>query len=147
MSRREELRRRRDEKLRAKFTVDEASASSAEPQGTVVEVEVPSAQAVPGWGEADIPEGLTVEAMLARSLDIALGLLYHERVMMLKDLADSVVEAWKVQANYTYEEFRQATECDPRFQVLHGQIIALAEEPDPLGLLLERIERDSHEWR
>lgn len=138
MSRREELRRRRDKKIKAKFTVDE--------EGTVVGLEVPSAQAVPGWGEVDVPEGLTVEAMLARSLDIALGLLYHERVMMLKDLADRVVEVWKVQANYTYEEFGQAAERDPRFQVLNGQIVALAEESDPLGLLLERIERDSHEW-
>jgi hypothetical protein len=84
MSRCEELRRRRGDKIEARFTVEE---------GTVVEREVALAQAVPGWREADVPEGLTVEAMLARSLDIALGLLYHERVMMLKDLADRVVGA------------------------------------------------------
>ncbi|MBM4467625.1 MAG: hypothetical protein FJ014_19075 [Chloroflexi bacterium] len=136
MSEREKLRRRRGEKIKARFTVDE--------QGTVVEREVASAQAVPGWGEADVPKGLTVEAMLARSLDIALGLLYHERVLMLKDLVDRVVEVWKVQANYTYDQFRQAADRDPRFQVLHGQIIALAEEPDPLGLLMDRLERDAH---
>ena len=136
MSEREKLCRRRDAKIKARFTVDE--------ERTIVEQEVASAQAVPGWREANVPEGLTVQAMLARSLDIALGLLYHERVMMLKDLADRVVEVWKVQANYTYEEFRQAAERDPRFQVVHGQLVALVDEPDPLDLLWERLARDSY---
>lgn len=131
MGHREEPRRRRDETVKAQFTVDD--------EGTTVEMEVTSAQAMPGWGEAEVPEGLTAEEMLARSLDIALGLLYYERVTTLKDLADRVVEAWQVQANYTYEQFGQAAAGDPRFQVLHGQIIALAEEPDPLGLLVERM--------
>jgi hypothetical protein len=44
----------------------------------------------------------------------------------------------------TYNEFQQAAEHDPRFQVLHDQIIALAEESGPLGLLMDRLERDSH---
>lgn len=138
MGQREEPRRQRDKKIKARFTVDD--------EGTTMEMEVTSAQAMPGWGEADAPEGLMVDEMLNRSLDIALGLLYYERVTMLKDLADRVVEVWQVQANYTYEQFGQAAAGDPRFQVLHGQIIALAEEPDPLGLLVERMERGGLRW-
>jgi len=134
MSKKQELRRLRHRKKKVKLTIDDA--------GTVVEREVTSIDAVPGWGEADVPEGLTKEAMLARSLDIALGLLYHERAMTVVDLADLVVEVWKVQANYTYGDFVEAAKRDPRFQVPSGGLIALADEPDPWGVLLERVEQE-----
>jgi hypothetical protein len=133
----ERLSRLRHKKKRVKLTVDDA--------GTVVEREFASIDAVPGWGEADVPEGLTKKAMLARSLDIALGLLYHERAMMAADLANLVVEAWRVQANYTYRDFVQAAERDTRFQVSVGALIALADEPDPWSVLLERVEQEQAE--
>ena len=134
MSKKQELRHLRHRKKKVKLTIDDA--------GTVVEREVTSIDAVPGWGEADVPEGLTKEAMLARSLDIALGLLYHERAMTVVDLANLVVEVWKVQANYTYGEFIEAAQRDPRFQVPSGGLIALADEPDPWSVLLERVEQE-----
>ena len=134
MSKKQELRRLRHRKKKVKLTIDDA--------GTVVEREVTSIDAVPGWGEADVPEGLTKEAMLACSLDIALGLLYHERAMTVVDLADLVVEVWKVQANYTYGDFVEAAKRDPRFQVPSDGLIALADEPDPWGVLLERVEQE-----
>lgn len=130
----EELRRSRHKKKTIKLTVDDA--------GMVIEREATSIDAVPGWGEADVPEGLTKEDMLARSLDIALGLLYHERAMTTADLANLVVEVWKVQANYTYGDFVEAARRDPRFQVPSGGLIALASEQDPWGVLLERVEQE-----
>jgi len=93
-------------------------------------------------GETDVPEGLTKEDMLARSLDIALGLLHHEHAMTTANLANLVVEVWKVQANYTYGDFVEAARRDPRFQVPSGGLIALASEPDPWGVLLERVEQE-----
>ena len=134
MSKKRELRRLRHKKKKVKLTVDDA--------GTVVEHEAISVDAVPGWGEADVPEGHTKEDMLARSLDIALGLLYHERAMTVVDLANLVVEVWKVQANYTYGDFVEAARRDPRFQVPSGGLIALASEQDPWGVLLERVEQE-----
>jgi hypothetical protein len=110
--------------------------------GTVVERKVTSIDAVPGWGEANVPEGHTKENMLARSLDIALGLLHHERAMTPVDLVNLVVEVWKVQANYTYGEFVKAAQRDPRFQVPGGGFIALADEPDSRGVLLRRVEQE-----
>jgi hypothetical protein len=80
--------------------------------------------------------------MLVRSLDIALGLLHYERAMTTVDLADLVVEVWEVQANYTYGEFAEAARQDPRFQVPSGGLIALADEPDPWGILVERVEQE-----
>jgi hypothetical protein len=133
MRTKEELRRLRRKK-KVKLTIDDA--------GTTIEQEAISIDAVPGWGEADVPDGLTKEAMLARSLDIALGLLHHERAMTVVDLADVVVTVWKVQANYTYGEFVEAARRDPRFQVPSGGLIALADETDPWGVLLERIEQE-----
>lgn len=130
----EKLGRLRHKKQKVKLTVDDA--------GTVVERELTSIDAVPGWGEADVPEGHTKEDMLTRSLDIALGLLYNERAMTSVDLANLVVEVWKVQANYTYGEFIEAAQRDPRFQVPNAGLIALAGEPDPWGVLLERIEQE-----
>jgi hypothetical protein len=129
----EELRRLRRKK-KVKLTIDDA--------GTTIEHGAIAIDAVPGWGEADVPDGLTKKAMLARSLDIALGLLHHERAMTVVDLADMVVTVWKVQANYTYGEFIEAARRDPRFQVLSGGLIALADEPDPWGVLLERVEQE-----
>jgi hypothetical protein len=134
MNEKEELHRLRHKKKKVRLTIDDA--------GTVVEREVTSIDAVPGWGEADVPEGLTKEAMLARSLDIALGLLYHERAMTTADLANLVVEVWKVQANYTYGDFVEAARRDPRFQVPSGGLIALTNELDPWGVLLERVEQE-----
>jgi hypothetical protein len=134
MRTKEELRRLRHEKKKLKLTIDDA--------GTTIEHEATSIDAVPGWGEADVPDGLTKEAMLARSLDIALGLLHHERAMTVVDLADMVVTVWKVQANYTYAEFAEAARRDPRFQVPSGGLIALADEPDPWGVLLEQVEQE-----
>ena len=133
-SKKKQLRRARHRKKKIKLTVDNA--------GTTIQYEATSIDAVPGWGDADVPEGLTRESMLARSLDIALGLLYHERAMTPIDLANLVVEAWQVQANYTYGEFIEATQRDPRFQVLNGGLVALADEPDPWGVLLERVEQE-----
>lgn len=130
----EELRRLRHKKRKVTFTLDE--------RGTTVEREILAIDAVPGWGMAEVPEGHSKEDMLARSLDIALGLLYHERAMTMADLANRVVEVWKVQANYTYGEFAEAARQDPRFQMPNAGIIALADEPDPLGVLADRIERD-----
>jgi len=124
----------RHKKKKVRLTIDDA--------GTVVEREVTSIDAVPGWGEADVPEGLTKETMLACSLDIALGLLYHERAMTVVDLADLVVKVWKVQANYTYGEFVEAAKRDPRLQVPSDGLIALADEPDPWSVLLERVEQE-----
>jgi len=129
----ERLRRLRHKKKMITLTLGDAD--------TPVEYEATSIGAVPGCDEADAPEGLTKEAMLARSLDIALGLLYYERAMTLVDLADLVVKVWKVQANYTYEEFMEAARQDARFQVPSGGLIALADEPDPWGVLAERIEQ------
>jgi hypothetical protein len=134
MNQKEKLRRLRHKKQKVKLTGDDA--------GVPVEREVTSIDAVPGWGETDVPEGHTKENMLARSLDIALGLLYHERAMMPVDLANLVVEVWKVQANYTYGEFVEAAKRDPRFQVLSDGLIAPADAPDPWGVLLERVEQE-----
>ena len=134
MRMKEELHRLRRKKKKVKLTIDDA--------GTTIEHEAISIDAVPGWGEADVPDGLTKEAMLARSLDIALGLLHHERAMTVVDLADMVVTIWKVQANYTYGEFIEAARRDPRFQVPSGGLIAPADEPDPWGVLLERVEQE-----
>jgi hypothetical protein len=134
MRTKEELRRLRRKKKKVRLTIDDA--------GTTIEHEAISIDAVPGWGEADVPDGLTKEAMLARSLDIALGLLHHERAMTVVDLADMVVTVWKVQANYTYGEFIEAARRDPRFQVPSGGLIAPADEPDPWGVLLERVEQE-----
>ena len=134
MNEKEELCRLRHKKKKVRLTIDDA--------GTVIEREVTSIDAVPGWGEADVPEGLTKEDMLARSLDIALGLLYHERAMTTADLANLVVEVWNVQANYTYGDFAEAARHDPRFQVPSGGLIALAGEQDPWGMLLERVEQE-----
>ncbi len=128
------LRRLRHKKTKVKLTVDD--------EGTTVEREMAALNAVPGWGEADVPEGLSKEDMLARSLDIALGLLCHSRAMMAADLANTVTEIWKVQANYTYKDFIQAAEEDPRFQVSLGQLIALADEADPWDVVMERIEME-----
>jgi len=131
---RNELHRLRNKKKRVILTVDDA--------GTQMECEATSIDAVPGWDDADVPEGLTKEAMLSHSLDIALGLLYHERAMTPVDLANMVVEAWKVQANYTYGDFIEAARLDTRFQVLAGGgLIALADEPDPWGVLSEQVEQ------
>ena len=130
----EELRRLRHKKKKVILTMDDA--------GTTMEHEAISIDAVPGWDEADVPEGLTKEDMLARSLDIALGLLHHEHAMTVVDLADLVVKVWKVQANYTYGEFVEAAQRDPRLQVPSGGLIALADEPDPWGVLSERIEQE-----
>jgi hypothetical protein len=130
----EELRRLRYKTKKVNLTMDD--------EETVVECEATSVDAVPGWGRADVPEGLAKESMLTRSLDIALGLLYHERAMTVVDLADLVVRVWKVQANYNYGDFMEAVQCDPRFQVLDGLIVTLADEPDPWGMLLERIEQE-----
>ncbi len=139
----EELRRLRHKRTKVTLTVDEA--------GTTVEREVLSIDAVPGWGEAEVPKGHSKEDMLARSLDIALGLLYHERAMTVVDLANLVVEVWKVQANYTYGEFAEAAQRDPRFQTPSEGLIAIADEPDPLGVLVRRIEQEQSraglKWR
>jgi len=132
--RKEELGCLRHKKQKVKLTVDDA--------GTVVEREVASIDAVPGWGEADVPEEHTKEDMLTRSLDIALGLLHHERAMTSVDLVNLVVEVWKVQANYTYGEFVEAAQHDSRFQVPNAGLIALADEPDPWGVLLRRVEQE-----
>jgi hypothetical protein len=134
MSEKERLRRLRHKKKKVRLTIDDA--------GTVVERKVASTDAVPGWGEADVPKGHTKEDMLTRSLDIALGLLYHERAMLAVDLANLVVQVWKVQANYTYGEFIEAAQRDPRFQVSGGGLIALADEPDSWGVLLARVEQE-----
>jgi hypothetical protein len=134
MRTKEELRRLRRKKKKVKLTIDDA--------GTTIEHEAISIDAVPGWGEADVPDGLTKETMLARSLDIALGLLHHEHAMTVVDLVDMVVTVWKVQANYTYGEFTEAARRDPRFQVASGGLIAPADEPDPWGVLLERVEQE-----
>ena len=134
MSKKRELRRLRHKKAKVKLTVDDA--------GTTVEREVTSIDAVPGWNDADVPEGLSKEAMLARSLDIALGLLHHERAMTVVDLANLVVTVWKVQANYTYGEFVEAARRDPRFQVPSDGLIAAADEPDPWNVLLERVDQE-----
>ena len=143
MRAKEELRRLRRKK-KVKLTIDDA--------GTTIEHEAISIDAIPSWGEADVPDGLTKEAMLARSLDIALGLLHHERAMTGVDLADMVVTVWKVQVNYTYGEFIEAARCDPRFQVPSGGLIATADEPDPWGVLWERVEQEqarmeARRWR
>lgn len=130
----EELRRLRHKKQRVTLTVDDA--------GTTIEREVTSIDAVPGWGEAEVPKGHSKEDMLARSLDIALGLLHHERAMTTADLANLVVEVWKVQANYTYGEFAEAARRDPRFQAPSGGLIAIADEPDPWGVLADRVEQE-----
>jgi hypothetical protein len=134
MRAKEELRRLRRKKKKVKLAIDDA--------GTTIKHQAISIDAVPGWDEADVPDGLTKEAMLARSLDIALGLLHHERAMTVVDLADMVVTVWKVQANYTYGEFIQAARRDPRFQMPSGGLIATADEPDPWGVLLERVEQE-----
>lgn len=130
----EELRRLRNKRQRVTLTVDEA--------GTTVERDVLSIDAVPGWDKANVPEGLGKEEMLARSLDIALGLLYNERAMTTVDLTNLVVEVWKVQANYTYGEFAEAAKQDPRFQVPSDGLIAIADEPDPWGVLAARVEQE-----
>ncbi len=129
-----ELRRLRHKTKKVSLVMDD--------DGMTVECEATSVDAVPGWGRAEVPEGLAKETMLARSLDIALGLLYHERAMTVVDLADLVVRAWKVQANYNYGDFAEAVQRDPRFQVLDSLIITLADELDPWGMLLERIEQE-----
>lgn len=130
----EELRRLRNKRQRVTLTVDDA--------GTTVEYDALSIDAVPGWGEAEVPEGHSKEDMLARSLDVALGLLHHERAMTSADLANLVVKVWKVQANYTYGQFVEAARRDPRFQVPSGGLIAIADEPDPLGVLADRVEQE-----
>jgi hypothetical protein len=129
-----ELRRLRHKTKKVNLAMDD--------NGMTVECEATSVDAVPGWGRADVPEGLAKETMLARSLDIALGLIFHERAMTVVDLADLVVRVWKVQANYNYGDFMDAIQSDPRFQVLDGLIVTLADEPDPWGMLLERIEQE-----
>jgi hypothetical protein len=133
----EMLRRLRHKKTKVKLTVDD--------KGKIVEHAMTAMDAIPGWGEAAVPEGLSKEDMIARSLDIALGLLHHSRAMMAADLANTVTEVWKVQANYTYEDFIQAAEGDPRFQVSLGQLIALANEADPWNVVLEQIEVEETE--
>ncbi len=130
----EELRRLRYKTKKVSLTMGD--------EETTVECEATSVDAVPGWGRAAVPKGLAKESMLTRSLDIGLGLLYHERAMTVVDLADLVVRVWKVQANYNYGDFMDAIQHDPRFQVLDGLIVTLVDEPDPWGMLLERIEQE-----
>jgi len=130
----EELRRLRYKTKKVNLTMGD--------EETIVECEATAVDAVPGWGRAEVPKGLAKESMLTRSLDIALGLLYHERAMTVVDLADLVVRVWKVQANYNYGDFMEAIQCDSRFQVLDSLIVTLADEPDPWGILLERIEQE-----
>ncbi len=79
---------------------------------------------------------------MTHSLDIAFKLLRHERALMAAHLVDRVAEMSQIPPIYTYEDFIQAAEQDPRFQVSLGQLIALAEEPDPWGVLLERLEQE-----
>jgi len=124
-----------------KVTKSKATAKNA---GETIESKAASMNAVPSWGENSAPETPTKEVLLAQGLDIAAELLHHERAMMATDLAHALAEASKMQTRYTSQDLIDAAEHDPRFQVSLGQLIALADEPDPWGVVMERIEQEQN---
>jgi len=91
---------------------------------------------------ADAPEEPTCDSSLDQSLDIAFALLRHERALMAAHLVERIAKVSQAPPTYTYGDFIDAAEQDPRFQVSLGQLVALAEEPDPWSVLLERVEEE-----
>jgi hypothetical protein len=128
------LRHKRDNGRKKQHTVNDASLTG--------ETAAALLEAIPGLADVETPEELTEEALLTHSLDIAFALLRHERALMAAHLVDLVAEVCQAPLPYSYKDFIEAAEQDPRFQVSLGQLVALAEEPDPWSVLLERVEQE-----
>jgi hypothetical protein len=62
---------------------------------------------------------------LEEGLDAAYPILKEQKAMLVLDLCRKIVEKVKADADFSYAEFLDAAEKDPRFQVMAGQIVGI----------------------
>ena len=84
---------------------------------------------------------------LEEGLDAAYPILKEQKAMLVLDLCREIVEKAKADAGFSYAEFLDAAENDTRFQVMAGQIVGLARNPQDQefqkGLLNNNEKRDT----
>jgi hypothetical protein len=83
---------------------------------------------------------MTKEEMINSCIEVIRQILQIEKVGMLGDVVDKVVQDLNIILNFTYREIGMQMENDGRFEVYQMQVCSL-KGTDPIKLILDKVER------
>lgn len=90
----------------------------------------------PDGRRSDMPK----EEMIDSCIEVIYQILRIEKVGMLADLVDKVVQDLNIVPNFTYREIGMQMENDGRFEVYQMQVCSL-KGTEPVRLLLDKFDR------
>ena len=95
---------------------------------------------VPTHNSDGIKPDLTKEEIINSCIEVIHSIIKIEKVGMLRDLVDKVVQDLNITPNFTYREIGMQIKNDGRFEIYQMQVCSL-KGTDPLELLVDKFER------
>ncbi len=95
---------------------------------------------VPMHNSNGIRPDMAKEEIINSCIEVIHSIIKIEKVGMLRDLVDKVVQDLNITPNFTYKEIGIQMENDGRFEVYQMQVCSL-KGTDPIELILNKLER------
>jgi len=107
--------------------------------GKKVQILARSLDSVPTHNSNGIRPDMTKEEIINSCIEAIHPVLTIEKVIMLADVVDKVVQDLNIIPNFSYREIGMQMENDGRFEVYHMQVCSL-KVTDPIELILDKFE-------
>ncbi len=119
----------RPSKINASFTME---------NGSQVSTKITSINSIPKHNINGLTPNITTEQMIDLCLDEIYKIINKEKVGMLLDLVDKVINEMDIIPTFTYKQISERMENDGRFEIYQSQICSL-QGTDPVELIAKKL--------
>jgi len=115
--------------IMASFTMD---------NGSKISKLITSIESIPKHNLNGLTPNITTEQMIDLCLDEVYRIINKEKVGMLLDLVDKVIQEMDIIPTFTYKQISERMEIDGRFEIFQSQICSL-KGTDPVELIAKKL--------
>ena len=128
------------EKLYKEIPADKKIVSFTLDDGSKTSKQITSIDSLPKYNLNGLTPNITKEQMMELCLDEIYKIIKKEKVGMLVDMVDKVIQEMDIIPTFTYREISKQIEIDGRFELFQSQICSL-KGTNPIELIEKKLKR------
>jgi hypothetical protein len=122
------------------FPADKKIVNFTLDDGSKISKQITSIDSIPKHNMNGLTPNITIEQMMDLCLDEIYKTIKKEKVGMLVDLVDEVIQGMDIIPMFTYKQISKRMEIDGRFEIFQNQICSL-KVTNPVELIEKKLRR------